>query len=119
VLRHLLADGPQSRASLAARTGLMRSTVSSLVAQLEELGLVERAGRATGRVGRPGELIAPRPDGGTAVGAELAVDRARACLVDLAGELRARFEERFPRGDGAAGLVALDRVVARALAAAA
>ena len=46
VLGRLLAEGPQSRAAIAGRTGLMRSTVSSLVSELEGLGLVASAGRA-------------------------------------------------------------------------
>jgi len=112
VLGRLLAEGPQSRAAIAGRTGLMRSTVSSLVSELEGLGLVASAGRAPGRVGRPGELIATRPEGAAAIGAELAVDRVRVCLVDLERRVRAVHELEFPRGEGQDALAALDEAVA-------
>ena len=55
VVRHLAAQGPRSRARVADETGLTRATVSSLVAELIDLGLVREAGeeKASGRVGRP------------------------------------------------------------------
>ena len=114
VLSRLLADGPQSRAALAASTGLMRSTVSSLVAELEGLGLVEHAGRSRGRVGRPGQLIAPRAQGAGSIGVELGVDRVRSCLVDLERRVRCRWEATFARGDGREALATLDASVATA-----
>ncbi|MGI9822709.1 ROK family transcriptional regulator [Agromyces sp. Marseille-Q5079] len=60
VLAHL--EGPLSRARLTAETGLNRSTVASLAAELTELGLVEeRAPDPTNRVGRPSPVVAAHP----------------------------------------------------------
>lgn len=51
-----------SRAELTAQTGLNRSTVADLVAQLVELGWVhERAPDASNRVGRPSPVVVPEP----------------------------------------------------------
>jgi DNA-binding IclR family transcriptional regulator len=47
-------EGPLSRARLTTATGLNRSTVAALSAELVEAGLVEeRAPDPTNRVGRP------------------------------------------------------------------
>jgi predicted NBD/HSP70 family sugar kinase len=52
-------DAP-SRAELTALTGLNRSTIGALVAELSELGLVQEADpSATNRVGRPSRRVVP------------------------------------------------------------
>ena len=51
-------DGAQSRAALTRRTGLNRSTIAGLVAELSALGLVSEAGPAApAGVGRPSPLV--------------------------------------------------------------
>ena len=61
VLRHLRDAGSMSRARIAQETGLNKATVSSLVAELIDRGLVT-AGDVdrAGSVGRPGPDRAPR-----------------------------------------------------------
>ena len=50
---HVVEHGPRSRATIALETGLNKSTVSSLVSELIELGLlVERGAERRGTVGR-------------------------------------------------------------------
>jgi len=62
VLRLVHLEGPLSRARLTASTGLNRSTVAALVAELAELGLVlEQAPDPTNRVGRPSPLVVADP----------------------------------------------------------
>lgn len=62
VLRLVHLEGPLSRARLTATTGLNRSTVAALVAELAELGFVlEQAPDPTNRVGRPSPLVVPAP----------------------------------------------------------
>ena len=62
VLRLVHLEGPLSRARLTATTGLNRSTVATLVAELAELGLVrEQAPDPTKRVGRPSPVVVPDP----------------------------------------------------------
>ncbi len=57
VLREVADRGPRSRATIALDTGLNKSTVSSLVAELEELGLVRESGQE-----RPGAVGPARPE---------------------------------------------------------
>ncbi|SEJ25005.1 ROK family protein [Demequina mangrovi] len=55
--------GPLTRAQLTRDTGLNRSTIGGLVAELSELGLVvEDAAAETGTVGRPSHIVRPRRD---------------------------------------------------------
>ena len=55
--------GPLTRAQLTRDTGLNRSTVGGLVAELADLGLVvEDSAAETGAVGRPSLIVRPRAD---------------------------------------------------------
>jgi predicted NBD/HSP70 family sugar kinase len=84
VLRHLGARGSRSRAGIAADTGLNKATVSSLVAELVDRGLV-REGELdrAGAVGRPGKSVEldGRCVGG--IGVEVNVDHLTAMVLDL------------------------------------
>ncbi|MDN3444033.1 ROK family protein [Microbacterium sp. APC 3901] len=58
ILRLVHEDGAQSRAALTGRTGLNRSTIADLVAELVSRGLVdERVPDVPGRVGRPSPVV--------------------------------------------------------------
>jgi predicted NBD/HSP70 family sugar kinase len=96
VLRHIASAGPISRARVAADTGLNKSTVSSLVAELDELGLV-REGADHGRAPAVGRPATPIVITGTtvALGLEIAVDGLVAGVEDLTGAVR--FETRRTR----------------------
>lgn len=62
LLRLVHLDGPLSRASLTEATGLNRSTIADLVAELGRVGLVEeRAPDPSRRVGRPSPVVAVSP----------------------------------------------------------
>ncbi|TDQ50764.1 ROK family transcriptional regulator [Actinorugispora endophytica] len=84
VLRTIRQTAPCSRAVVAASTGLTKATVSSLVADLIDRGLVCETGLVTERrVGRPGMLLTI--DGSTlvAIGLEVNVDYIAVSAVDL------------------------------------
>ena len=88
VLRLLRDSGPRSRARIATETGLPKATVSSLIGELVELGLVsEGAAEREGAVGRPGLAVAI--DGRTVcgIGAEINVDYLSAIALNLRGEV--------------------------------
>src|SRR5918999_3039716 len=71
VIGTLTVLGVTSRAELARRTGLARSTISSIVAELESEGLVvphDGAGREGTSSGRPPSLIALNPSARLAAG---------------------------------------------------
>lgn len=58
ILRLVHEDGGQSRAALTEVTGLNRSTIADLVAELARRGLVEeRVPEVPGRVGRPSPVV--------------------------------------------------------------
>lgn len=88
VLRTVLDSPGVSRAAIAARTGLAKATVSSLVDRLiaadlvAETGLVVRQGR-----GRRSTGLAASPTGPHGLGVEIGVDYLATCLVDLAGRV--------------------------------
>jgi predicted NBD/HSP70 family sugar kinase len=85
VLRHLSAVGPDSRAGIAARAGLTRATVSRLVAELIELGVVRETGRdGGGRAGRPSTRLELGANV-LAIGTEVNVDYLSVLVIDLAG----------------------------------
>ena len=85
VLRRLIQDGPRSRADLAQVTGLTKATVSALVADLMERGLVEAREQRAGRVGRPATEVAASGSHVGGLGMEIGIDRVAACVVDLDG----------------------------------
>ncbi|CAL9573033.1 ROK family protein [Streptomyces atacamensis] len=89
---HAVADGgPRSRAAVAARIGLTRTAVSTLVDELLGAGLLVELGPGrSGAVGRPGTALALSDRGPCGIGAEIGVDHLAVCAVDLRGEVRAR-----------------------------
>lgn len=94
VLRHLRDAGPRSRARIAQETGLNKATVSSLVSELVQRGLVsEGTVLRAGSVGRPGLTL--HLDGRTVcgIGVELNVDYAAALVLDLRSDVL--FEQRI------------------------
>src|SRR5215204_137348 len=83
VLHQLRLHAPLSRADLAKRIGLNRSTVSSIVTQLIHAGLIQETERQSDRLGRPGLSLAINPLGGCAVGVELDSSGVRVVLTDF------------------------------------
>jgi predicted NBD/HSP70 family sugar kinase len=86
VLRHVRDRAVISRARIAAETGLNKSTVSSLIAELIDLGLVRETGddERPGSVGRPAATVCLSTTM-VAIGLELNVDYIAVALEDLAG----------------------------------
>jgi predicted NBD/HSP70 family sugar kinase len=87
VIRVLRRHGVASRAQIARITGLSRSTVSSLVTDLQRSGLiVEREGDGPGgaQVGRPPVLITLSPSAGAAVGIDFGHSHIAVAVADLA-----------------------------------
>jgi predicted NBD/HSP70 family sugar kinase len=89
VLRHVAERGARSRAAIAQETGLNKTTVSSLVAELIDLGLVrETEVELRGTVGRPAlpvELGGRRVVG---LGLEVGVDFLCVRAADVSGAER-------------------------------
>src|SRR3954468_12337267 len=87
VIEALNALGTASRAQIARQTGLARSTVSSIVAELEGKGIVvtrEANGRAPRGSGRPPSLLALNPSAQIAVGIDFGKRHLAVAAADLA-----------------------------------
>jgi predicted NBD/HSP70 family sugar kinase len=106
--------GPLSRAQLTRRTGLNRSTVGALVAELVEWGLVyETADTAHPTVGRPSPLVHAN-ERVAVITVNPDVDATILGLVGLGGVLHKRVRHATPKVPTAAQAVKLiSRLIAR------
>ncbi|GAB2732043.1 ROK family transcriptional regulator [Salinifilum aidingensis] len=89
ILQQLHLHGPTSRADLCEVTGLTRSAVADLVAELAERGLAaegEAAGPQGGR-GRPPRIVSPRDDSAQVLAVAIEVDTIRISRVGFGGAL--------------------------------
>jgi predicted NBD/HSP70 family sugar kinase len=98
LLGHVHLAGPLSRAQLAERMGLNRSTILALTAELTAAGLVaEEVPRDTRRVGRPSLVVRPRSDRVYVLAFDVAVDRLVAARIGLGGTILDRRDAVRPR----------------------
>ncbi|MEW2398282.1 ROK family transcriptional regulator [Streptomyces sp. NPDC046862] len=96
LLRHVHLDGSMSRAVLADRMGLNRSTILGLVSELASAGLVrEELPRDTGRAGRPSLVVRPESDQAYVLAFDVGVDRLAAARIGLGGVFLDRREARM------------------------
>jgi predicted NBD/HSP70 family sugar kinase len=84
LLTDLFHDGQQSRQELAGSTALSQASVSNLIGEMIDEGLVEEAGLVGSDGGRPRVLLRVRPRFGYVVGADVAETRVLVELYDLA-----------------------------------
>src|SRR5690348_5685416 len=97
VLRLVHVEGPRSRARITTETGLNRSTVGALTAELTALGLiVERAPDPTNRVGRPSPVVAAHPEV-LAIAVNPEVDALTVAAVGLNGRIPVRERHELDR----------------------
>jgi predicted NBD/HSP70 family sugar kinase len=100
-LFQILRDGvPRTRAELAARTGLSRSTVSVRLDALREIGLVGPHDTAVSTGGRPPAQVALRPTARIAVAADIGASHGRVAVTDLTGRHLAVDEARIDIAEG-------------------
>ena len=84
ILTSIYRNGPLSRYELGYETSLSAASVSNLVGELLEEGIVEEAGSVESDGGRPRVLLRVAPTFGYVVGAEVGETRVRVELFDLA-----------------------------------
>ncbi|GIV81522.1 MAG: transcriptional regulator [Anaerolineae bacterium] len=116
ILNHLRLAAPQSRAELAERTGLTRSTVSSLVDELIADNLVHETGVAPSRGGRRGTLLALNPAGGCAVGVAITSDAITVLLTDFVAHPRWQRQVTLEDTDPAQVMGQVEALIDEALA---
>lgn len=110
VLNYVRDRGPISRAEIARRTSLQRSTISEIVELLLGEGLIEEVGAGASTGGRCPQLLALRASGAAAVGIDIAPTHTTVASCDLAGSVLERevfethpdFEETIRRAVSAA-----------------
>ncbi len=90
ILRCLHERAPLSRAALAGLTGLNKTTVSSLVEELIQRGLVHEVGLDSSSGGRPGTLLTLSAEAGLIIGVALGVDFVSVIVTDFIGQARWR-----------------------------
>lgn len=94
VLGEVRRSGPVTRAALAEITGLTKTTVSKMVGDLIEAGMVAESGALRdGERGRPGTAVALSGRRVAALGLEINVDYLSACVVDLTLAVRLRYTQ--------------------------
>lgn len=99
VLREVHLSGPRSRSEIVALTGLNRSTVAGIVAELSELGLVhEEPGDRQGTPGRPSPWVHATPDGAIVLALGLEVHTLAAAIVGLGGTVHELERVRMAHG---------------------
>jgi predicted NBD/HSP70 family sugar kinase len=115
VLQHLFDGTLLSRADLARLTGLTAATVSVLIGELEEAGLVAEVGTRHDetQVGKPPTMLAVRPDSRNVVSLDLSDPSIfRGAVVDLGGTIVANVNVPNPGITGAHTIQAIDSLVA-------
>jgi predicted NBD/HSP70 family sugar kinase/biotin operon repressor len=113
VVDELRRRGNASRGEIASATGLSRTTVTTLVADLQERGLVIETGSANGRGrGRPPVQLRLDPSAGAAIGVDFGHSHVRVAVADLSASVLGERRVELDVDDAAA--TALD--VAAALA---
>lgn len=92
ILTSIYRSGPLSRFELVRETSLSAASVSNLVGELLEEGVVEEAGSVESDGGRPRVLLRVAPGFGAVAGAEVGETRVRVELFDLAMKVLAAVE---------------------------
>lgn len=86
ILKTIYQESATSRADIARATGLTRTTVSHIVAELIDEGLVEEIGRGPSIGGKPPVLLSLPPQARYLIGIDLADSEFRGGLIDLRGQ---------------------------------
>lgn len=113
VLRALANLGPISRADIARRTQLTRTTVSDVVTQLSVAGLVEEVGRGPSSGGKAPILLQIPRDARQLIGVHVGDGHVRGAIVNLAGDVSHRELVRLEARDGASALASLELLIDR------
>jgi predicted NBD/HSP70 family sugar kinase len=106
VLTELFFGGEASRQALSARTGLSAATITNVVGELLDEGLVVESGAEDSDGGRPRILLRVNPGHGVVVGVDVGETRIRVELFDLAMAERASVQFPLRHGEHAPEQVA-------------
>ncbi|MEU1431929.1 ROK family transcriptional regulator [Nocardia sp. NPDC005746] len=119
VLRHLADHGPCPRTEVAAATGLAHGSVTALVADLADRGLIaEDDAQRSGVRGRPGRPLRLEPGRAAVAAIQVTSEQLRVAVSDLAGVItwRDTVAHDLAPGTPAAMAAAIASRIARAAA---
>jgi predicted NBD/HSP70 family sugar kinase len=111
VLRTLYEFGPVSRAEIARRTHLTRTTVSDVIGELVDEGMVEVVGRGASSGGKAPILLRIARGARHVIGLDLGEATFTGALVNLAGEVSHELRLPLQSRDGREGLELVLRLV--------
>ncbi|MEO8041459.1 MAG: ROK family transcriptional regulator [Acidobacteriota bacterium] len=94
VLNYVRVRAPISRAQIARETSLQRSTISSIVDDLQRDGLIEETGTGDSTGGRKPTLLKLKSGTPVAIGVDVTPTETTISLTDLSGQMLE--QERFP-----------------------
>jgi N-acetylglucosamine repressor len=117
VLRIIYERGEISRADVARETRLTRTTVSDVVADLMDQGLVEDVGYGPSAGGKPPILLSVVTDSRHLIGIDLASAEFRGAVVNLRGQVRQQIHVPLQNRDGEAALALVYEIVQHLMAA--
>ncbi|KUL92963.1 hypothetical protein DK26_27095 [Bosea sp. WAO] len=92
VLETVRLQAPLSRAEITRATGLAPQTISNIIGELTEAGLVRSVSRRSGARGQPAVDLDINPDGGFTFGVSFGHGVLLVILTDVAGTVRDRVE---------------------------
>ncbi len=117
VLRLLWEEQPISAADLARSTGMSPSTISGIVQELEQVGLVATIGPRPVHTGRRAVPLELAPEAFAALGVELGARHAAVLVSDLRGRTLAFQEAQHAvRTDPQGALALVERLLEAAIA---
>ncbi|MCY1125983.1 ROK family transcriptional regulator [Frigidibacter sp. RF13] len=101
VLSLVRGEGALAKSDIARMTGLSAQTVSVIMRQLEQDGLLVRGEPVRGRIGQPSVPMSLNPDGAFFLGLKIGRRSADLSLVDFLGRERAMSRKvyRYPTPD--------------------
>ncbi len=115
VMDHIRLYAPISRAELAVRTGLNRSTITLIINELIDRGYVHETSRQDPSIGRPGMLLQFNPNGGFAIGVEIGVDFITVLMTNFVADvLWSRNEKIAPGTDRIAIMELTENIISQA-----
>lgn len=87
--------GSLSKTEIARMTRLSAQTVSVIMRELEEQGLLIRQAPVRGKVGQPSVPMSLNPDGAFFIGLKIGRRSAQLVLIDLLGNVRAMLQDSY------------------------
>jgi DNA-binding Lrp family transcriptional regulator len=100
VYKTIYADTGISRAEISRKTKLTKTTVSNIVAELVNEGLVEEIGMGISDAGKPPILLSAVDDARYFMGIDLANSVFRGAIVNLRGEIKYHFSQPIYNSTG-------------------